>query len=134
MTYWRCFLFGILLCVLAVSEIGYCQGNLIVTVRGKVIKAGGEGDNYALVGANVLLKNAENRLPVGSGITDRMGLYYIPNVAPGHYILEIYYIKTLIQQSIIVVPSDPSAAAFKRIPDNPSVLLLDVAPIEVRLF
>jgi hypothetical protein len=129
---WRCFLFGIALCALAISHDGYSQGNPTVTVRGQVVKAGDPGENYALAEANVLLKHAESQLPVGSGITDRRGMYYIPNVVPGRYILEIYYIKVLIQQNKIEIPSDPSA--FRRIPGDPSTLLFDVAAIEVRLF
>jgi hypothetical protein len=84
--------------------------------------------SFAFVAVNVLVRN-EHLVPVGSGYTNQQGFYYVPNLIPGRYILEIYYFETLLQKYSIEIPFDPSL--FRPSPRDPSKLIFDVGPVEV---
>ena len=124
--YW--FLAVVLLCVLYVPQSCFSEPPGI-TVRGKVYKARSSVDPYPLIDVSVWLLSGEgiDHAVVGTGFTDSAGIYYIPNVHPGKYVLQFYLLKNLLQQYQIVVPSDPGSLNVS--PNDPSIRFFDIAPL-----
>jgi hypothetical protein len=119
-----------LACVLYTPRV--CLGDVpsTVTVRGKVLKAQSSSvAEYPLSDVRVWLLSGEGteHAVVGSGFTDSAGIFYIPRVAPGRYVLQFWLVKNLLGQYQIVVPSDP--ASFHVSPEDPSIQFFDVAPV-----
>ena len=99
------FLLVIHLCVFCAPPCGHCAEPSI-TLRGRVVKAGSNNNNpYPVEEASVSLLTTADQL-VGSGFTNGDGIFFIPNVVPGDYVLRVDFDGKLLQKFKITIPFD----------------------------
>jgi hypothetical protein len=92
----------LLLLLLFVAQASAFAG----TVRGMLLRRGGDGNQYAAPYVKVSLNNEERgRSALAYSGTD--GMYYLYNVPAGNYLLEIWVSPTKVQRYKISVSDQP---------------------------
>jgi len=101
-----------------------------ITLRGKIVSDDSNGLQHPVSRASVVLLKRDDSRPVGSGITNEDGVFYIPHVSPGDYNLEVYLLKRLVRRTDnIEIPSDFSRFTSDR--QNPSLRYFNIPPLSV---
>jgi hypothetical protein len=105
-----------------------CQivGGKSITIRGKIFS---KHATYPATELRVILETYDTQ-PISVGVTDASGIFYLPNVLPGHYLLTVSYIKRLLAKYEINI--DPSAGRYTVDPDDPHNIYWDLPPIELQ--
>jgi hypothetical protein len=116
----------ILICLLIpTGDCGAAERKLI-TIRGHIFSG---SSKFPVTELRVTLETFD-LVPVSIGVTDASGIFYLPNVPPGRYLLRIDFLRRLItKQDIEVVPYPDNR--YTADPNDPNNVYWDLPPIEL---